>query len=315
MVKNINVNMSYEARMMKQFKMPDRSDVGQEILIALFKHNGVLKDFSEHQGIVDEISFHFNLNSEQKNAYLETIYKKENRVKRASLWHRLLFRAANKLANSKYVSRPKDTFLLTKKREWMLTEKGYNKVLSLLNFPKAQKETMFTKSFEVEKVSKRLQKAKCPEDYYPFELKKEKKLSYIEKSIRKRGFRHAILEAYDYRCAVCGLKLYSPDMNNWEVQAAHIIPHSRKGKDDIWNGIVLCHIHHWAFDIGWLSILDNYSIQLSSIIKKLDKNYGKVFNFEILRNLENSRLYLPQNKYNYPHKLVILWHKENIFYK
>jgi hypothetical protein len=33
-----------------------------------------------------------SLNQEQRTAYLETIYKKENRVKKSFLWHRLLFR-------------------------------------------------------------------------------------------------------------------------------------------------------------------------------------------------------------------------------
>ena len=307
--------MSYEGDMMKKFKMPQRSDVEQVILTTLFRHNGVLRDFSAQEEVVDEIASHFNLNSEQRNVYLETIYKKENRIKRSLLWHRLLFRAADRLANLKYVSRPKDTFLLTNNREWMLTEKGYNKVLSLLNIPKSQKEILYTKSFEVETIAKELQRSKCPENYIPFELDENKKVSYIEKSIRKRGFRQAVIEAYDNKCAICGLKLHSPDMNIWEVQAAHIIPHSMNGKDDIWNGISMCHIHHWTFDTGWFSILDDYSIKLSSKIRILNKNYGKIFNTELIRGIEKSQLYLPENKDNYPHKSALLWHKEKVLYK
>lgn len=307
--------MSYEAEMMKKYKMPERSDVEQAILITLFNHNGVLKEFSSNQAIVNEIAINFSLNFEQMNVVLERIYHKENRIVKSPLWHRLLYRAADKLANSQYISRPKDTFGLTNKKEWMLTEKGYNKVLSLLNIHIAQKEVLSTKSYEVEKVSKTLQEAKYPINYNPFEVKKKKKINSVEKSIRKRAFRQAVVEAYDYKCAVCGLKLNSPDMNTWEVQAAHIIPHNKNGKDDIWNGISMCHIHHWAFDIGWFTFFDNYSIQLSSKIKELNKDYGKVNSIEILRNIENKQLYLPKNKDNFPHMSAIQWHKENIFYK
>ncbi|MBN1464780.1 HNH endonuclease, partial [candidate division KSB1 bacterium] len=63
-------------------------------------------------------------------------------------------------------------------------------------------------------------------------------------AFRRRGFRQAITEAYNYECAVCGLKIYSPDFLYWEVEAAHIVPHSSMGKDDIWNGLALCRLHH-----------------------------------------------------------------------
>ncbi len=39
------------------------------------------------------------------------------------------------------------------------------------------------------------------------------------------------------------------------------------GKDDIWNGIALCHLHHWAFDVGWFALLNDYNIQLSTKLK------------------------------------------------
>ena len=307
--------MSYEVEMMLKFKMPERSDVEEATLVALFNSNGVLKEFSELQDIVDKIALHFKLNSEQKRANLETIYKKENRVKRSSLWHRLLFRAADRLANASYISRPKDTFLVTNNREWVLTEKGYNKVLALKNMKKAQKEVLRIKSLEVETTSKEMQNAKCPDNYSPFEPKPSEKISHVKKSIRKRCFRQAILEAYGHKCSVCGFKLYSPDMKIWEVQAAHIIPSGNYGKDDIWNGLSLCHTHHWAFDVGWFTILSNFMIKLSSKIDRLNDNFGKIFNSEILRNLENRKLQLPENENNFPHESVISWHKENVFIK
>jgi len=56
------------------------------------------------------------------------------------------------------------------------------------------------------------------------------------------------------------MKLHEPTSSFWEAEAAHIVPYSALGKDDIWNGITLCRTHHWAFDAGWLSLLDDFSI-------------------------------------------------------
>jgi len=82
----------------------------------------------------------FNLNEKQRTVVLERIYRKENRIVKTPLWHRLLYRAADSLAKDKLVSRPTTTILLTNKKEWMLTENGYDETLKLLNIPKAQKE-------------------------------------------------------------------------------------------------------------------------------------------------------------------------------
>jgi len=121
--------MSYERRMIEQLAMPKREQVEQALLRKLLKHGGVIKEFGAGETIVDEIATDFGLNDRQRIASLETVYRKENRVKKSFLWHRLLFRAADTLAREKLVSRPTETFRLTKKREWMLTEKGFDEAL------------------------------------------------------------------------------------------------------------------------------------------------------------------------------------------
>lgn len=122
--------MSYESKMFEQFAMPTRKEVEQALLHALLKHGGVIKEFGVGQEIVDEIAKDFGLNEHQRSAFLQTVYRKENRVKKSLLWHRLLFRAADSLAREKLVSRPTQTFHLTNKKEWMLTEKS----LDLIHF-------------------------------------------------------------------------------------------------------------------------------------------------------------------------------------
>lgn len=131
--------MSYESKMLQQLAMPTRKEVEQALLRALLQHNGVIKEFGSGEEIVEEIAGDFRLNEHQRSASLETIYRKESRVKKVFLWHRLLFRAADSLARENMVSRPTQTLQLTKKREWMLTEKGFDEALKLCNIPTSKR--------------------------------------------------------------------------------------------------------------------------------------------------------------------------------
>lgn len=307
--------MSYEGKMLEKLKMPVRKDVEEALLIALFRHNGVIKEFGSGEEIVNEIAEYFGLNEEQRRAYLETIYRKENRVKKSSLWHRLLFRVADSLAKDKLVSRPTQTLKITHKKEWMLKENGIDKALKLLNIPSTKKEFLLIKTFEVQKIVQRLNKIKRPNNYNPFG--RNRKVSKITKEIalRKRGFRQAVIEAYNFKCAVCGIKIYSPDTLSWEVEAAHIVPRRVMGKDDLWNGMALCHLHHWAFDVGWFTLLDDYRVIVSTQYESLPKGFGQMGNYEFLKALssKSSRILLPCRKEIYPHHNAIIWHRQNIF--
>lgn len=306
--------MSYEGKMLEDLKMPTRREVEQALLKSLFNNNGAIKEFGDGEKIVEEIADGFGLNEEQRTAYLETIYKKENRVKKSYLWHRLLFRAADSLAKEKLVSRPTQTMLLTSKKEWMLTEDGYNRILEILHIPLAQKETLPIKSYEVQKIVKKIYKQERPENYNPFENKKTVKVTR-ETKLRNRAFKQAIREAYDYKCAVCGMKIYSPNTLLWEVEAAHIVPHSANGKDDILNGLALCSLHHWAFDVGWFTLEDNFKILASRKIKDLSADLGKLGNYDFMGQLSNENLMisLPKEKDVHPHPNAIKWHRENIY--
>lgn len=307
--------MSYEGKMLEELGMPTRKEVEQALLKTLFKHNGVIKEFGSGEEIVDELANEFELNEKQRTAFLQTIYRKEDRLKKSLLWHRLLFRAADTLAKERLVSRPTSTLQLTNKKEWMLTENGFDEALRLLNIPKTQKEFLPTKSFEVQKVVKKLTETPRPEHYDPFD--KEKKVTKVtsESAIRARGFRQAVIEAYDYKCAFCGMKINSPDSLLWEVEAAHIVPHSSMGKDDIWNGLALCHLHHWAFDVGWFTLQDDFKILVSPRVNSLPPDFGRMGDYDFIRvfSSKSSKILLPKRKGTYPHCNAIGWHRENKF--
>ncbi|MDR2144991.1 MAG: HNH endonuclease [Tannerella sp.] len=308
--------MSYEGEMLKKMVMPSKQEVEKELLKTLFRHNGVVKEFSAGEEIVNEIADIFSLSEEQRVIPLERIYRKENRIVKTPLWHRLLYRAADSLSNSNLIVKPSVSQKLTNKKEWMLTENGFDKALELLNIPIEQKDHLLIKSYEVEKEIKKLTGKPAPENYNPIGMKRKTTVTR-ETNLRSRGFRQAVIENYDYRCCVCGLKIKSPNLQFWEVEAAHIVSHTQNGKDDIWNGLALCHLHHWAFDVGWFSLTDDYKMLISSLSEKIPDDYGRMDKFNFFENglIENKNIFLPENNSLFPHIKSIEWHRKNIFYK
>jgi len=301
--------------MLHQLAMPNREQVEHVLLRTLLKHGGVVKEFAGGEEIVREMADEFGLSEPQRSAFLETVYRKENRTKKAILWHRLLFRAADALAHAKLVSSPNQTFRLFGKREWLLTELGFDAALRLCNIPSALKDSLPIKSLEVQRVVKKLIESPKPENYDPVDSGKKVTKTTRESALRDRGFRQAVIEAYDYKCAVCGLKIKSPDLLSWEVEAAHIVPNHFLGRDDIWNGIAFCRLHHWAFDVGWFTLLDDYQIQVSSQISRLPADCGKMGNYEFIRSLTDrpATISLPKRHELYPHHNAIRWHRRNSF--
>lgn len=60
--------------------------------------------------------------------------------------------------------------------------------------------------------------------------------------VRDARFSKAVRAAYENRCAMCDLGLNL-------IAGAHIYPVGAPGsRDEVWNGIALCHNHHSAFD-------------------------------------------------------------------
>jgi hypothetical protein len=308
--------MSYESDMLERFAMPTQKAVEQTLLRALLKHGGIIKEFASGEEIVDELANEFQLNEQQRSAALETVYRKENRLKKSLLWHRLLFRSADSLARQNLVSRPTQTLRLTKKREWMLTEKGFDEVLELCNIPVSRKEILPTRSFEVQKIVRKLIEAPKVENYNPVDRQKPVTKTTREAVLRRRGFRQAVVEAYECKCAICGLKIQSPDAPSWEVEAAHIVPNRSFGRDDVCNGLALCHLHHWAFDVGWFTLSDNYAVQVSSKVRDLPSDFGKIYDYEFFRMVagKNASIHLPNIDAICPHQNAIRWHRQNIFH-
>ncbi len=76
---------------------------------------------------------------------------------------------------------------------------------------------------------------------------------------RDQGFRRIVVNTYDHRCALCGVRIITPE-GHTVVDAAHIVPWSRSKNDDIRNGMALCKLCHWAFDEGMMGVSDSYAV-------------------------------------------------------
>jgi len=97
------------------------------------------------------------------------------------------------------------------------------------------------------------------------ELSEEKK-----KPVRDAGFRKAIVNLYDHRCAMCGIRMLTPE-GHTVVEAAHVVPWRESHDDHPTNGMCLCRLCHWSFDEGLMSVGRDYELLVSSRVR-MDNN-------------------------------------------
>lgn len=121
---------------------------------------------------------------------------------------------------------------------------------------------------------------------------------------RDVAFRRKVREAYDYRCAISGLRLRNGG-GRPEVQAAHIRAVEKQGSDSVRNGLALSGTLHWMFDRGLVSVAEDYSILVSR-----NKVPAEVADRLIT---PHGRLFLPGNQRAWPHPENLRWHRENVF--
>jgi putative restriction endonuclease len=123
---------------------------------------------------------------------------------------------------------------------------------------------------------------------------------------RDPKFRTDVLRAYSYRCAVCQLDI-RVDSISICLEAAHIRWKQYGGPCSINNGLCLCSLHHRAFDMGAISIDEDYRIILSSSI-----NGGPLVD-ELFYNFDGVHIYKPKDILFLPSASYIKWHRDEVF--
>lgn len=144
------------------------------------------------------------------------------------------------------------------------------------------------------------------EGQMPFQpdAERERVVYYSSRIIRDRVFRRIVLDAYDCRCAITGLKLINGG-GRAEVEAAHVKPVEAHGPDIITNGIALSGTAHWMFDRGLISLSDDLDVLVSRQVNDVESVWGLVN--------KTRRATVPTNPAQRPHPSYLNWHREFCF--
>ncbi len=131
-------------------------------------------------------------------------------------------------------------------------------------------------------------------------------LSLQKRPKRDPNFRRRVLEAYDYRCAVCS---FSVRMENIPIalEAAHIKWFQAGGPDIESNGLALCSLHHKLLDRGALAISKEHKIVVS------EKANGHGGFQEWVLNFHDKALQKPRNPSYAPKTEFTEWHIREVF--
>lgn len=139
---------------------------------------------------------------------------------------------------------------------------------------------------------------------FVFDEPRERVRQLTSRIVRDRLFRRLVLQAYDKRCAITGLKLINGG-GRAEVDAAHIKPVEANGPDILSNGIALSGTAHWMFDRGLISLTDDLDILIS---RQANDPYS-------IRRLINTtgKAIVPARAHERPHPRFLKWHREHCF--
>jgi putative restriction endonuclease len=140
---------------------------------------------------------------------------------------------------------------------------------------------------------------------FQYEESDRDRVNYLgSRIIRDRIFRRVVLQAYDSRCAVTGLRLINGN-GRAEVEAAHIQPVEANGPDIISNGLALSGTAHWMFDRGLISASDELEILVSTRVNDVDSVHAMLNQNRFIR--------APSRSLDRPHPQFLRWHRENCF--
>ncbi len=124
--------------------------------------------------------------------------------------------------------------------------------------------------------------------------------------VRVQGFRKTIVQLYDHRCAMCGIRMITPE-GHTIVEAAHIKPWAIKGDDLPANGFALCRLCHWSFDEGLMSVGSGYEVLVSRQAKKDPNIPGPIMTFA------DRPIFRPSADIYWPSQENFSWHREAVF--
>ncbi len=156
----------------------------------------------------------------------------------------------------------------------------------------------------IRRISKNTIKTKQNQDNFVLiDLSIERKSAARGGFTRDASFRGNVLEAFSYKCCICGFTFNIGQSS--AMEAAHIIPKSKRGADILQNSLCLCPVHHWAFDRGYITIDPDGYIKVATTVKDLGEHT------QWLSKLANTKAHL--NNTVETSLSALSWHEKNIF--
>ncbi|MFH1215473.1 MAG: HNH endonuclease [Pseudomonadota bacterium] len=130
----------------------------------------------------------------------------------------------------------------------------------------------------------------------------------IRKKVRDQGFRKAIVKLYEHRCALCGIRMRTPE-GGTIVEAAHIVPWRESHNDKPQNGMALCRLCHWSFDEGLMGVGKEYEVLISPAVRQ-DNNFPGH-----METLSGRGIFRPQSNTYWPDQDNLEFHRKKTFRK
>lgn len=122
----------------------------------------------------------------------------------------------------------------------------------------------------------------------------------IESLFNTSVFRDFVMTGYGRKCAITGMNIEYEELLN--LEAAHIKPRAHGEINLPSNGIAMSRDMHWAFDKGFFTINDDYTIKVHEDIKS-----------EYLNQFNGKIMFLPENDFFKPDKEFLRHHREHIY--
>lgn len=136
----------------------------------------------------------------------------------------------------------------------------------------------------------------------------EKEDSEKKRKARDQGFRKAIVTLYTHRCALCGIRMLTPE-GHTIVDAAHVKPWKESFDDRPTNGMALCKLCHWSFDEGLMSVGKKYEVLVSKRVQVEQNLPGHIW------TLSDRNIFAPEEEQFWPTQDNLAWHRKQKFLK
>lgn len=124
---------------------------------------------------------------------------------------------------------------------------------------------------------------------------------------RVARFRLDVVAAYNYACALTGLRLTTITVGSI-VDAAHIHQFSKSRNNDPQNGMALCKNAHWLFDNGLWSLDDDYRVLVAK-----HRFSEEAPDQKSLSAYAGERIRLPASESHWPDRKYLAWHRKHAF--